>query len=138
MKNICLSYLMGGKEIKDEELVDFGVSIEEKSGSGNRAIKIPEEKLAEYIELIKAKLEAGFWNDVIGEKEIIFIFKFKDGRIGEYELSLQNQQEIGDLCAEFINEPKTVGANVFKMLSDNKFYHDFMIEHYSDMINRVE
>lgn len=136
MGNICLSYLTGGKEIKDEELVDLGVSIEEKSGSGNRAIKIPNEKLMEYRELIKAKLEAGFWNDVIGEKEIIFIFKFKDGSIREYELSLQNEQEIDDSCAESINEPKTVGANVFKMLADNKFYHDFMLRHYSDMINR--
>lgn len=136
MGNICLSYLMGGKEIKDEELVDLGVSIEEKSSSGNRVIKIPNEKLMEYRELIKTKLEAGFWNDVIGEKEIIFIFKFKDGSIREYELSLQNEQEVDDLCAEFTNEPKTVGANVFKMLSDNKFYHDFMLKYYSDMINR--
>lgn len=136
MGNICLSYLMGGKEIKDEELVNLGVSIEEKSNSGNRAIKIPEEKLAEYRELIKAKLEAGFWNDVIGEKEIIFIFKFKDGSVREYKLSIENEQEIDDLCAEFINKPKVAEANVFKMLSDNKFYHDFMLKHYSDMINR--
>ncbi len=136
MKNICLSYLMGGKKIKDEELVDLGVSIEEKDEDGDRAIKIPEEKLGEYREIIKTKLEAGFWNDVIGEKEIIFIFKFKDGSVREYELSLENEQEIDDLCAEFTNEPKVAEANVFKMLSDNKFYHDFMLEHYSDMINR--
>ena len=107
---------MGGKEIKDEELVDLGLSIEEKDEDGGRAIKIPEEKLGEYREIIKAKLEAGFWNDVIGEKEIIFIFKFKDSSVREYKLSLENEQEIDDLCAEFTNEPKTAEANVFKML----------------------
>lgn len=27
-------------------------------------------------------------------------------------------------------------ANVYKYISDNKFYHDFMMEHYADLINR--
>lgn len=131
-----LSYLMGAEMIEDKDLVDLGISIEEIMADGDRALKIPEEKLSQYIELIKAKLNNGFWNEVIGEKEIIFIFKFKDDSIKEYRLSPKNEQEIDKLCASFNNEPAEKTVNVYKYISDNKFYHDFMMEHYADLINR--
>ena len=131
-----LSYLMGAERIEDKELEDLSVKIENKDSDGDRSIKIPEEKLSQYIELIKNKLTNGFWNEIIGTKEIIFIFKFNGGSIKEYRLSPKNEQEIDKLCAEFNNEPPDKTANVYKYISDNKFYHDFMIEHYSDMINR--
>lgn len=127
---------MGAEKIEDNELETLDIKIEEKDTDGNRSIKIPEEKLSQYIELVKNKLIEGFWNEIIGEKEILFIFKFKDGSIKEYELSPENEQEIDKLCAEFNNEPPDKTANVYKYISDNKFYHDFMIEHYSDVINR--
>ena len=136
MKNILLSYLMGAENIEDKELTDLDIQIEGKTPDGSRLLKIPEEKLSQYIELIKNKLTNGFWNEIIGEKEIIFIFKFKDGSIKEYQLSPENEQEIDNLCAEFNNEPPDKTANVYKYISDNKFYHDFMMEHYADMINR--
>ncbi len=131
-----LSYLMGAEKIEDKELGDLDIKIEERDADGDRSIKILEEKLSQYIELVKNKLAEGFWNEIIGEKEILFIFKFKDGNIKEYELSPENEQEIDKLCAEFNNESPDKTANVYKYISDNKFYHDFMIEHYSDMINR--
>lgn len=131
-----LSYLMGAEKIEDNELEILGINIEEKDTDGDRSIKIPEEKLSQYIELVKTKMTNGFWNEIIGEKEILFLFKFKDGSIKEYELSPENEQEIDKLCAEFNNEPPEKTANVYKYISDNKFYHDFMIEHYSDMISR--
>jgi|GEM_PF-869626 len=131
-----LSYLMGAEQIQDNELEALGVEIKETKADGHRTLIIPEGKLPQYIELIKEKLTNGFWNEIIGEKEIIFIFKFKDGRIKEYKLSPQNEQEIDNLCAEFNNEPPDKTANVYKYISDNKFYHDFMMTHYADMINR--
>lgn len=131
-----LSYLMGAEKIEDKELEILDIKIENKDSDGDRSIKIPEERLSQYIELVKTKMSDGFWNEIIGEKEILFIFKFKDGNIKEYELSPENEQEIDKLCAEFNNEPPDKTANVYKYISDNKFYHDFMIEHYSDMINR--
>ena len=131
-----LSYLMGAEKIWDKDLVDLGIGIEETMADGDRTLKIPEEKISQYIELIKAKLDSGFWNEVIGEKEIIFIFRFKDGSIKEYRLSPENEQEIDKLCASFNNEPADKTANVYKYISDNKFYHDFMMEHYADLINR--
>jgi len=131
-----LSYLMGAEKIEDKELEDLDIKIENKDSDGNRSIKVLEEKLPQYIELIKDKLTNGFWNEIIGAKEILFIFKFKDGSIKEFKLFPENEQEIDKLCAEFNNEPPDKTANVYKYISDNKFYHDFMIEHYSDMINR--
>ncbi len=131
-----LSYLMGAENIEDKELGSLDIKIEDRTSDGDRMLKIPEEKLSQYIELIKSKLTNGFWNEIIGTKEILFIFKFNDGNIKEYKLSPENEQEIDNLCAEFNNEPPNKNANVYKYISDNKFYHDFMMEHYSDMINR--
>lgn len=131
-----LSYLMGAENIQDKELENIGVKIEGRTPEGDRMLKISEKELAKYIELIKTKLANGFWNEIIGANEIIFIFKFKDGSIKEYKLSPDNEQEIDKLCAEFNNELSDKTANVYKYISENKFYHDFMTKHYSDMINR--
>ena len=131
-----LSYLMGAEDIQDKELEDLGVEIKDRKPDGDRMLIIPDEKLSQYTELIKAKLTNGFWNEIVGEKEIIFIFKFQDGHIEEYKLFPENEGEIDKLCAEFNNEPPEKTANVYKYISDNKFYHDFMMEHYADMINR--
>lgn len=133
---IRLSYLMGAENIQDKELEDLGIKIVDTTPDGDRMLKVSEKELARYIELIKIKLANGFWNEIIGDKEIIFIFKFKDGSVKEYKLSPGNEQEIDQLCAEFNNEPPDKTANVYKYISDNKFYHDFMVEHYSNMIHR--
>ena len=132
-----LSYLMGASKITDHELTDCGVSIEKRSGSGNRMLKIPEDKMSQYVELIKAELDSGFWNEIVGAKEILFIFKLTDSSLREYALSPQNEKEIDLLCAELNNEPPGKTHNVYKYISENDFYHDFMIEHYSDLINRA-
>jgi len=131
-----LSYLMGGENIQDKELEDLGVKIADRNLEGDRMLKISEKELARYVELIKTKLVNGFWNEIIGANEIVFIFKFKDGSIKEYKLSPDNEQEIDKLCAEFNNESSDKTANVYKCIADNKFYHDFMMEHYSNMIKR--
>ena len=127
---------MGAGNIEDKNLLDLDISIEEKKADGDRTLKIPDDRLNAYIELMKTKLNNGFWNEMVGEKEIIFVFKLKDGSIKEYRLSPENEQEVDSLCAELNNEPPEKTANVYKYISDNKFYHDFMLEHYADLINR--
>ncbi len=129
---------MGAEKIRDDDLKNLGVKIVNKNGEGHRELKIPEEKLSEYIELVKSKMDNGFWNEIVGEKEIIFIFKFKNGRIEEYKLSPETESEIDKLCAEFNSEPPEKTANVYKYLSENNFYHDFMLKHYAGMINRSQ
>lgn len=129
--NIYLSYLMGAGKITDEQLAGLGVEIVEK-----KKLKIPAEKLQGYIDLIKTCLNPGFWNEVIGAEEIIFVFKFKDETIKEFKLSIENESEIAKLCSEFANESPEKTKNVYKYISENSFYHDFMMEHYADLINR--
>ena len=131
-----LSYLMGAENITDNDLTYLNIEIVETKDGGDRTLKIPQENLTKYVELIKSKLTNGFWNEIVGEEEIIFIFRFKNGSTKEYSLSLENEQEIDKLCAEFANESPEKTANVYRYISDNKFYHDFMMEHYSDMIHR--
>jgi len=131
-----LSYLMGAEEIQDKELEDLHIEIVGKTESGSRKLKVPHEHLSAYIELVKDKLTKGFWNEIVGSEEIIFIFKFKDGTIKEFKLSAENESEIGKLCKEFNNEPPGKTDIVYKYLSENEFYHDFMLKHYSSLINR--
>jgi len=131
-----LSFLMGGGDIPDEELTALGIEIVQKDPDGDRSLKIPEKSLSQYIELVKAKLEVGFWNEIVGEKEILFIFKFKDGSVKEQMLSPENERENDELCAEFNNEPPGKTHNVYKYISENEFYHDFMLENYADLISR--
>lgn len=133
---MSLSFLMGGGDILDKELETLGVEIVQKDPDGDRSLRIPDESLPQYIELIKDKLTPRFWNEIVGEKEILFIFKFKDGSIKEQVLSPENERENDELCAEFNNEPPGKTHNVYKYISENKFYHDFMLEHYADLINR--
>lgn len=130
------SYLMGAKSITDPDLRNLNINIEGETPHGSRKLKIPAENVNGYIELVKEKLGNGFWNEIIGTKEIIFIFRFPDGSTKEYKLSLKNEAEIQKLCAEFNNEAPEKTANVYKYLSENDFYREFMTEHFSELINR--
>lgn len=127
---------MGGENIKDEDLVCLNIIIVDTKDDGDRMLKIPKESLPDYFELIKSKLTAGFWNEVVGEKEILFIFKHKDGSTKEYKLSPENEQEVDNLCNDFNEVPHETGANIYKYISNNSYYHDFMIENYGDIIRR--
>jgi len=134
--NTYLSSLMGAEDIVDNELGNLGIKIAKRASSGIRMLNIPDEALPGYIELVKNKLTKGFWNEIVGPSEILFVFKFADGHTEEYTLSPENEQKIDRLCAEFNNEPADKTANVYKYISDNEFYRDFMLKHYADMVNR--
>jgi len=45
--------------------------------------------------------------------------------------------EIDRLGAEFNNEALPKVTNVYKWLANNKFYHNFMMEHYAGLIDRT-
>ena len=131
-----LSYLMGAEKISDKDITNLGISIVEKTDSESRKLKIPSEKIEGYKSLVREKITPGFWNEILDENNIHFIFKFKNGEVKEYVLSPDNEQEVDKICAELNNEPPEKTANVYKYISDNDFYHDFMTEHYKEMIER--
>jgi len=134
--DVYLSYLMGADKISDQELTALGIEIAEKTESGSRKLKIQSANIEQYKKLIMEKMTAGFWNEFLDENGVHFIFKLEDGDIKEYTLSPENEQEIDNLCAKLNNEPPDKTANVYKYISDNDFYHDFMMEHYRKMIER--
>jgi hypothetical protein len=127
---------MGAKDISDEEILDLGIETVGKTDSGSRKLKVPANALENYKNLIREKLTLGFWNAIVGEKEIIFIFKFEDSRIKEYVLSSDNEEEISRLCSEFNKDPLEKTANVYKYISGNEFYRDFMLKHYRGLMER--
>lgn len=131
-----LSYLMGAEYISDQELTTLGIEIVEKTDAGNRKLIIPSETIEQYQNLIREKMTAGFWNEFLDEHGISFIFKLENGDRKEYTLSPENEQEIDGLCARLNNESPDKTANVYKYLSENDFYHDFLLEHYREMIER--
>ena len=132
-----LSFLMSADHIQDSQLKALDIEIVEKASDGDRKLKIPLKSLSQYLDLIKTGLTPGFWNEVVGPKEITFIFKFKDGTIEEYKLSSETEIEISKLCTQFNNDPLEKTSNIYRYISGNNFYHDFMVEHYSDSINRL-
>ncbi len=96
-KDFYRSYLMGGKNISDKDLSDVGVKIIGKGKSG-RKIEIPKSRISKYEELIKNKLENGFWNEYVGS-EIVFLFKNADGEVKKFILNNKNYLEISKLAS---------------------------------------
>ena len=114
----------------------MGIFIASKTKDTHRRLNIPEQSFSPYLSLIKEKLCNDFWNEIVGEKEIVFIFKFKDGRIEQYNLSQETEKQIDKLCAKFNAQPLPPVTNVYKWLSENEHYQALMLEHYGLMISR--
>ena len=108
------SYLMGVKDIT--ELRNNGFIIEEAEGV--YCIKFEKDKEKFYQNFIIKNLEAGFWNEYLGD-EWVFIFKFNDGSVKIYIYDENNEDEILNFCCEFAecNFP-----SLKQMLEDNSFY----------------
>ena len=65
---------MGAEAIQDKELENVGIEIKGRTTDGDRMLVITNDQLPSYINLVKDKLTHGFWNEIVGEKDIIFLF----------------------------------------------------------------
>ncbi len=130
------SFLMGNSNISEEDLSDIGVRIVSKSDSGAFKVEIPKENYSKYQELIREKLDEGYWNEVVGN-EIWFLFKDKNGVKEEYVLDWEkNREEIAKKCSEFNKDDISKTMNLYKYLADNDFYTTILIqEEDGEMIN---
>ncbi len=126
---------MGGANIADGDLERIGVQVVEKGSDGDRKLEMSSSKVDDYVYLVGKNLESGFWNEVVGD-EITFIFKYRDGSTRKYELSTENESEVAELCSKFSGDSLEKTKNVYKYLSENKFYRDFMKRNYADLVNR--
>ena len=108
------SYIMGVKNI--EKLKENGFEI--KSYGEDYGVVFSDEQIELFEKFIYESLENGFWNEYLG-KNIVFIFKFDDGKIKKYIVDDDNKNEVLKLCCEFA---KCEFESFEKMLKDNEFY----------------
>ena len=125
--NEYLSFLMGAPAISGEELDRLGIEIVERFGSGIRGLLISAANLQAYRDLIRDKIEPGFWNDIVGRTEIFFLFKLPDGTFEELTYSAENREEIGRLCSELNKDPIEKTSDVPRYLAENPFYRELMV-----------
>jgi len=117
-----LSFLMGADAISDRELTDLGVQILKGASTPFRGLLVPGGSLSAYKALIREKLTPGFWNDILGRHQILFIFKLKDGSVRELVLSDATRPEIARLCSSLNNDPIEKTSDMPRYLAGNPFY----------------
>ena len=119
-----LSFLMGADAISDHELTDLGVKILKGASTPFRGLLVPGRSLPAYKALIREKLTPGFWNDMVGRHEVLFIFKLEDSRVEELALSDATRSEIARLCSLLNNDPIERTSDMPRYLAGNPFYRE--------------
>jgi len=125
-----LSFLIGAPAISDDELSRIGVDIVERFGSGVRGLLIPSSGMEAYKDLVREKLDPGFWNEMVSRHEIVFLFKLVDNSLKELIYSQENQAEIARLCSEFNGDSIEKTSDIPRYLAGNRFYRGLMVESY--------
>ncbi|MFH1967364.1 MAG: class I tRNA ligase family protein [Patescibacteria group bacterium] len=120
------SYLMGVDSVTDQELTKLGISFA-LEGKKARKLTIPASKYHQYQQLIREKLTAGFWNEVIGD-EIWFCFKDKTGQVTELVLDASNWNQVAELCHQYNSDSIEKTQNLWLYLASNSWYTDLMIQ----------
>jgi hypothetical protein len=121
-----LSFLMGAGAIGDEELTNLGIKILQGAGSAFRGLLIPASSGAGYKELVREKMTPGFWNDIVGREEILFIFKLADGTVRELAFSEASRSEIAQLCSSLNKDPIEKTSDLPRYLAGNPFYRELI------------
>lgn len=118
-ENKSISFIMGtDSDIKDK-LDDIGATYQIEDEK-YYLVKIPNEKLSEYENVISEYLKPGFWNEYIG-REVVFIFKTMKGKIIRYVWNDSNEKDILKLCNEYAGFNK---ISIQEMLLSEPFYHE--------------
>lgn len=127
------SFLMGASKITDTELTDLNIEIIRDADLEIRKLIIPSESIEQYKELIRQKLDLGYWNDIVGEDQIYFIFKMPEGKVVEYSYTEDDRMEIAKLCTKLNNDPIGKTSDLLNYLAENEFYtevvRDFIGKH---------
>jgi hypothetical protein len=122
--NEYLSFLMGADAIADHELTRLGAKILRGAGSAFRGLLIPQAGLSAYRALVRGKMTPGYWNEILGREEILFIFKLSDGSIRELAFSEATAPEIARLCSALSGDPIEKTCDISRYLAGNAFYRE--------------
>lgn len=71
----------------DEELAALGVEIVQRRGTSIRCLRVPAASVEGYLDLVAARLQPTYWNEVVGQRDIRFVFKLEDGSVRETSVS---------------------------------------------------
>lgn len=121
-----LSFLMGADAIADHGLSDLGVKILSGAGTPFRGLLIPRGSLSSYRALVREKLTPGYWNDILGRQDILFVFKLGDRTIRELTLSEATRAEIARLCSSLNKDPIEKTSDLPRYLAGNSFYRELV------------
>ena len=121
-----LSFLMGVDAITDADLTTMGVTILEQHGSAARGLLVPAASLPRYSALVRERLRHGFWNEIVGDQEILFIFKLADGTVREITLSEATSSQIAQLCHSLNRDPIENTSDVPRYLAGNPLYRELI------------
>jgi hypothetical protein len=124
--NQYLSFLMGVDAITDDNLTDIGVKVLKKHGAAAREVLAPSASLASYRTLVRDRLIPGFWNEIVGAREILFIFKLADSTVVELALSESTAPQIAQLCSSLNGDPLAKTSDVLGYLAENSLYRDLI------------
>jgi hypothetical protein len=127
-----LSFLMGVTAITDADLTDLGVTILERHGAAARALLVPAASLPGYSAMVGEKLSPGFWNEVVGQREIFFIFKLADGTLRHLSYSQATASQIARLCSSLNADPIETTSDVPRYLAGNPLYQDLIAAFHTD------
>jgi len=116
------SFLMGASQLADEELLKLDIKIEHCNDPEDRKLIIPAKSIEDYKNLIRNKLDSGFWNDFVGEDLIYFIFKMPDGEIIEFIYDEEDRLKIAELCSQLNHDPIEKTSDLLNYMAGNEFY----------------
>ncbi len=68
----------------------------------------------------------GFWNEIVGEQEILFIFKLADGTVRELTFSEATSSQIAQLCSSLNGDPIENTSDVPRYLARNPLYGELI------------
>ena len=127
-----LSFLMGVAAITDAELTGLGVTILERHGAAARGLLVPAASLPGYSAMVGEKLRPGFWNEVVGQQEIFFIFKLADGTLLRIAYSEATSSQIAGVCSSLNHDPIETTSDVPRYLAGNPLYRDLIAAFHPD------
>lgn len=125
-----LSYLMGAPTVSDEDLTALGITVVETKADGCRCLVIPESVLPAYRQLLRDRLESGYWNEIVGRSRIVFFYQLADGPFTEHTYSEATRGEIAHLCSELNDDPIEWTSDMPRYLASNPFYTELMVAYY--------
>jgi hypothetical protein len=127
-----LSFLMGADAITEAELAAVGVRILERHGTAARELLLPASSVPAYLALVRERLSPGFWNEVVGHRDVLFVFRLADGTVVEHTLSEDTAPEIARLCSALNGDPLERTSDVLGYLAGNALYRDLIAARASD------